>query len=181
MNVAFHTLAGLAISQTAAARRERRAVDGVPAAPGGGRRDLVTPLVVFVLAIFSHVVLDDLQHFYPFRAFGDTTTTALLFFGWMSMVPRRYWALYILGVAGAILPDVIDHVPEDLNRHLGLHLPVLPNLFTCHWREGTGSLSGPHPVRFHIVSVVNHIIVVSFCAAALWISRGVLRRPGSRA
>jgi hypothetical protein len=185
LNVAFHTLAGLAIGQSAAAAEALRAQAAAPPDADGrregrrpGRRLAVA--VVLALGVFSHGVLDALPHFYPFRGLGDAVATAALFIGWMSMVPRRHWPLLVAACAGAVLPDVIDHLPRDLNRHLGLRLPVLPKLFPWHWPEGTGSLSGEQPLRYHVVSMVNHVIVVSFCAAALWISRGILRRPGAR-
>ena len=80
-----------------------------------------------------------------------------------------------LEAAGALLPDVIDHVPEDLNRHLGTHLPVWPNVFPWHHRGGSGSLSGVVPRDARIASIANHVIVVAFCAATLWLSRRALR------
>jgi hypothetical protein len=176
MNVVFHTLAGLTIGQTAATRLDTRR--------GGVRAPLRTGAIaaaVLVLGVLSHGVLDGLKHYYPFRARGDTLATAALFIGWLAMVPRRLWWPFIVGVAAAMLPDIVDHVPRDLNRHLGWHLPDLPPLFPWHWRESGASLSGPGPPRLHLVSLANHAIVVGICAALLWVTRGVLRRPGRAA
>jgi hypothetical protein len=176
MNVAFHTLAGLAISQTAASRLKPAAAAGPPRRRLG-RRDAGIAAAVFALGVASHGVLDGLKHYYPLSSAGDALTSAALFCGWLALVPRRLWPLFFIGFAGAIFPDLFDHVPRDLNRHLGLTLPVLPKVFPWHWPEGSGSLSGAHPPAFGVVSLANHVIVVSFCAVALWLTRDVLRLP----
>jgi hypothetical protein len=163
LNVAFHALSGLAIGEVAAAR--------MAPAPGRERRDLAHDVAVglaaFALAIMSHGVLDGLPHEYPFRAFGDTLATAALVGAWMAVTPPRLRAFLLLVALGAVVPDVIDHVPRDLNRHLGLHLAEIPKVFPWHRAGGSGSLSGDVPRGAHLASLANHSIVLAFCAAAV--------------
>ncbi|HVU50602.1 MAG TPA: hypothetical protein VHL80_07930 [Polyangia bacterium] len=177
MNTAFHALAGLAIGQTAAARlvaaeHEERP----PGAPDDGRaRYARVTAYTFLLCVMSHGVLDGLPHEYPLRALGDTLWTTGLVAAWMLFIRPRYRLLLAIAFLGAELPDLIDHVPRDLDRHLGLHLPVLPKLFPWHHREGSGSLSGDVPPMARVASLVNHVIVVTFSATLMWISRRALR------
>jgi hypothetical protein len=169
LNVAFHALAALAIGQTAACR-------AAAATRPGARAGIIA--IAFVLGVMSHGVLDGLPHEYPFRWLGDTIASLALVTTWMLITRPGYRALPLIAIAGALLPDVIDHVPEDLNRHLGTHLPVLPNLFPWHHRGGSGSLSGIVAPDARGASIANHIIVVAYCAAMLWLSRRALRVRG---
>lgn len=174
MNTAFHALTGLAIGQTAAARlvaaaREERTPDDARALYAR------VAAFTFLLCVMSHGVLDGLPHEYPFRALGDTLWTAGLVVAWMLLIRPRYRLLLAVAFIGAELPDLIDHVPRDLDRHLGWHLPVLPKLFPWHHPEGSGSLSGYVLPMARVASLVNHVIVVSFAATLMWTSRTALR------
>jgi hypothetical protein len=171
LNIAFHTLAGLAIGQAAACRLIER--DAPHDAPRASTARLVA--WTFVLCVMSHGVLDGLPHEYPFRALGDTFWTSTLLLSWMLLIQPRFRALLALAFLGAVLPDLIDHVPRDLNRHLGLHLPVLPKLFPWHHREGSGSLSGYVLPLARVASLVNHVMVATFSVTVLWLSRRALR------
>ena len=91
------------------------------------------------------------------------------------LIQPRFRSLLAVAFVGAVLPDLIDHVPRDLNRHLGLHLPELPKLFPWHHPEGSGSLSGVVAPLARVASIVNHAIVVTFSATLLWLSRRALR------
>jgi hypothetical protein len=177
LNTAFHALTGLAIGQTAASRLVAAAQEGPPPyAPDDGRALYArVTAFTFLLCVMSHGVLDGLPHEYPFRALGDTLWTVGLVFAWMFLIQPRYRLLLAVAFLGAELPDLIDQVPRDLNRHLGLHLPVLPKLFPWHHPEGSGSLSGNVPPLARVASLVNHVIVVSFAATLMWISRSALR------
>jgi hypothetical protein len=173
MNLAFHALAGLAIGQTAATR-----IAAEPA-PRTRRHDVVVATLAFGLAIMSHGILDGLPHEYPFRALGDTLATAAVVAAGMAPLRPRHRVLVLVALLGAVLPDVIDHAPRDLNRHFGTHLPELKKIFPWHGAGGSGSLSGDHILfRAHVASIVNHVIVVSFSAVTLWLTRRVWRpRP----
>lgn len=171
MNVAFHTLTALAIGQTAACR--------IDVADRRGRRVAIA-ILVFLLGVMSHGVLDGLPHEYPFKWLGDTVSTTSLVVIWMAIVQPRHRVLLLIAIAGAVVPDVIDHVPRDLNRHLGTHLPELTKLFPWHHPGGSGSLSGTVAPDARIASIANHIIVVTFCTVMLWLSRRALRlRPAT--
>ncbi len=176
MNIAFHTLAGLAIGQTAATR-----VSAEPSRdPEARRHDALVATLAFGFAVMSHGILDGLPHEYPFRALGDTLATAVVVAAGMSVLQRRHRVLVLIALIGAVLPDVIDHAPRDLNRHFGTHLPELKKVFPWHGAGGSGSLSGDHILfRAHIASLVNHVIVVAFSAAMLWLTRSVWRRRPS--
>jgi hypothetical protein len=166
LNVAFHTLSALAIGQTAAWRidvADRR------------ERPVAIVALVFVLGVMSHGVLDGLPHEYPFKWLGDTVSTTALVVIWMAIIEPRHRALLLFAIFSAILPDIIDHVPRDLNRHLGTHLPELTKLFPWHHRGGSGSLSVNVPLDARIASIAYHIIVVTFSIVMLWLSRRALR------
>jgi len=168
LNVTFHTLAALAIGQSAACRlqvAERR------------RQRVAIWVVTFLLGVMSHGVLDGLPHEYPFQWLGETVATTALLVIWMAIIQPRYRVLLLVAVAGALLPDVIDHVPRDLNRHLGTHLPELTKLFPWHHRGGSGSLSGTVSPDARVASIANHVIVVTFSVVMLVISRRALRVP----
>jgi len=166
LNVAFHSFAALAIGQAAACRT---------APTDRPRRRVAIAAVVFTLGVMSHGVLDGLPHEYPFRWLGDTLASTALVGMWMAITRSGYRGLPLVAIVGALLPDVIDHVPRDLNRHLGTHLPELQKLFPWHHPGGSGSLSGVVPFRARVASIANHIIVVSYCAVVLWLSRRALR------
>lgn len=171
MNVAFHALTGLAIGQAAAC-----AGDPPQGEATGARPKLVIFAGAFVLGIMAHGVLDGLPHEYPFRAVGDTVATAALVLPWMWFIqPRFRWLLFVT-LAATVLPDVIDHVPRDLNRHLGTHLPEVKKIFPWHGRGGSGSLSGNDILfRARIASITNHVIVATFCVVTMVRTRRVLR------
>jgi hypothetical protein len=177
LNTAFHALAGLAIGQTAAARLVAAEREEPPPGDRDDTRALYARVTAFTLLLcaMSHGLLDGLPHEYPFRALGDTLWTAGLFVAWMLFIQPRYRLLLAFAFVGAELPDLIDHVPRDLNRHLGLHLPVLPKVFPWHHREGSGSLSGYVLPMARVASLVNHVIVVTFSATLMWMSRNALR------
>jgi hypothetical protein len=169
LNVAFHALTGLAIGQAAAS-----AVD--PDEAGAARPTAGIYATAFVLGIMAHGVLDGLPHEYPFRAVGDTLATAALVLPWMlKRIQPRFRLLLLVALIGTVLPDVIDHVPRDLNRHLGTHLPEVTKIFPWHGRGGSGSLSGEVPFRAHVASLANHVIVATFCVLTLIRTRRVLR------
>jgi hypothetical protein len=169
LNVAFHALTGLAIGQAAASPAEQRGPDAKP-----------RPLEyagALILGVMAHGVIDGLPHEYPFRAVGDTLATAALVLPWLRFIQPRFRALLIVTLIGTVLPDVIDHVPRDLNKHLGLHLPELTKLFPWHHRGGSGSLSGDAiPFDARVASLANHVIVVTFCAVTIFRTRRVLRQ-----
>jgi hypothetical protein len=107
---------------------------------------------------------------------GDTLATAALVLPWMWLIEKRFRSLLLVALIGTVLPDVIDHVPRDLNRHLGTHLPEVTKIFPWHGRGGSGSLSGDAiPFRARVASVANHVIVVTFCAVTMVRARRVLR------
>jgi hypothetical protein len=166
MNVVFHTLVSLGLGCAAAARLD------------AGGRPAPTLAGAFGLAILSHGVLDGLKHLYPLSSGLDVILALLFFAGWLALVPRRRWPLFVLLFAGAILPDLIDLGPRMANRHLGLDLPLpRAHLFPWHWPEGSGSL---YDGRDAAVSLTNHLIVVAFSLAAILNNRRALRKTSER-
>lgn len=174
MNVAFHALTGLAIGQAAACAADPPSPPSAERAAGRPRLALFA--AAFTLGIMAHGVLDGLPHEYPFRAVGDTLVTAALVLSGLWLIQPRFRSLLLVTLVGTVLPDVIDHVPRDLNRHLGTHLPEVKKIFPWHGRGGSGSLSGDDiPFRAHIASIANHVIVATFCAVTMIRTRRVLR------
>lgn len=162
MNVAFHELVGVAIASEAgaylAARGER------------GRR--TTWAAAGLLAIGSHALLDNAPHYYPLAPWLDATLSIALVAAavWRAPGWMRGW-LFAICVA-SLLPDIIDHVPEDLRKHLGLDIPVPPNFFPWHWPSNRASLPG-RTGPYWIESLTNHAIVVAFATASLARTRGL--------
>jgi hypothetical protein len=178
VNVAFHELVGIAITQETAAWLGPPDAIG-DAAPVPARR-VFTWATAFGLAIMSHGILDALPHYYPLSSRGDTLVSILLVSFWLWLVPRWLRGPLLLIGLGALLPDIIDHVPDDLRKHLQLDIPVPPNLFPWHWRTGSGSLPG-RTGPLWIESLTYHVIVLAFCAAAILRTRRVWRhRPRVR-
>jgi hypothetical protein len=171
LNVAFHELVGIALFQEASAGLQRQE------SPDTGRA-LVWG-VTCALAVGSHVVLDALPHYYPLTPWVDAVTSILLVGGWCLLVPRGLRRPLLLVCVAALLPDIVDHVPDDLRKHSSWPVPMVPNLFPCHWPAGSGSWRGRSGPNW-IVSAVNHLIVVAFCAVALVRTRHLLRRPWHR-
>jgi hypothetical protein len=167
VNVAFHELVGIAIAQETGARLGTRE---------SGKRAPVAWTVAFVLAVLSHGILDALPHYYPLPSAVDGVVSITLVAAWLLLVPRwMRWPLFAIGF-GALLPDIVDHLPKDLHRHLHLDLPVLPNLFPWHWRTDSGSLTGRTGPLWR-ESLTNHLIVLAFCATAILRTRHLLRGP----
>jgi hypothetical protein len=166
VNVAFHELVGIALAHEAATSSESRQ-------PPGAKRWGWT----CALAVASHGIIDALPHYYPLAPWEDATASLVLVAVWCALVPRWMRKPLLLVCVAALLPDIVDHLSDDLRKHLGLPLPVLPNLFPWHWPEGSGSWRGRSGPNW-IVSVVNHAIVVAFCATAIHRTRHLLSRGG---
>jgi hypothetical protein len=171
VNVAFHELAGVALAQETAAWLEARP----PTAPPSR----VAWLLAVGLAVLSHGILDALPHYYPLPSAVDVAVSLALVAGGLAAFPRgrRWWLLAVC--LAAVLPDIIDHVPDDLHRHVSPSIPVPPNLFPWHWLTGSGSLTGRTGPLWR-ESLTNHVIVVAFCAVAIVRTRHVLRPWAAR-
>jgi hypothetical protein len=167
MNASFHELVGIALAQEVGARATQ---------PPGSARSWAAACL---LAVASHGVLDALPHYYPLQSWEDAAVSLVLVGGWCLLVPRWMRGRLLLVCVAALLPDIIDHVPDDLRKRLGLPLPVLPNLFPWHWPAGQASWPGRSGPKW-VISVVNHLIVVVFCAAAVVRTRQLLSWPGRR-
>jgi hypothetical protein len=168
LNVAFHELVGIALAHEVGARLRT-----------DGGSNTSSWAAACMLAVASHGVLDALPHYYPLASWEDAVVSIVLVAGWCLMVPRWLRAPLLLVCVASLLPDIIDHAPDDLRKHLGLPFPVVSNLFPWHWPAGSGSWRGRSGPNW-IVSVVNHLIVLGFCAASLIRTRQLLVWPGRR-
>ena len=167
MNVAFHELVGIAIAQETGARLGTRA---------SGRPGVRAWIVASGLALLSHGILDALPHYYPLPSAADVVVSVALVGAWLLLVPRwMRWPLFVVCLA-ALLPDIVDHFPKDVRRHLHIDLPVLPNLFPWHWRSDSGSLTG-RTGPLWLESLTNHVIVLAFCATMIVRTRALLGLP----
>jgi hypothetical protein len=174
MNVTFHELAAIAIAQETAA--------GIQARPG--RHVRWTWAGAVALGVLSHGVLDAIPHYYPLPSPVDAVLSIARVAGWCWLVPRWMRVPLLLVCLGALLPDIVDLLPGDLRRLYGVHLPVWPRVFPWHWPAGSGSHRGRLVGPYWFVSLVNHLIVLAFCAASIVRTRHLLRRgagpPGVR-
>jgi hypothetical protein len=173
MNVAVHELAGASLAFEAAARL------GAPGgrSRGGGR--VVVWTVTFALAVLSHGVLDGLVHYYPLGHWPDALVSLALAAFLLARVPPWLRGPLLATMLGALAPDIIDHVPRDLDRQLHLGLSPPPPLFPWHRRAGSGSYPGLFAGPLWLESLVNHGIVLAFCAAAMLRTRQVWLTPRS--
>lgn len=169
MNVTFHELAAIAITQETAAGLAAFD-DGAPSAARRARAWTVAAL----LAVGSHGIEDALPHYYPLPSPVDAALSLALVAVWLVMLPRGLRGPLLLVGFAALLPDIVDHLPDDL-RKLGLPAPTWPNVFPWHWRSGSGSWPG-RTGPLWLESLVNHAIVLAFCAASILRTRHVLRR-----
>jgi hypothetical protein len=165
VNVAFHELVAIALAHEAGTSGES------PDACGAGRWAWTC-----VLAVASHGIVDALPHYYPLASWEDAIVSIVLVTVWCLLVPRRMRKPLLIVCVAALLPDIVDHGPDDLRKHLGLPFPALPNLFPWHWPAGSGSWRGRGGPNW-IVSLVNHVIVVAFCATAIYRNRHLLSLP----
>lgn len=134
-----------------------------------------------ILAVGSHGVLDALPHYYPLPSAADAIVSILLVAAFLALVPRATRLPFLLVALAALLPDLVDHLPDDLRKYAGLPIPEIPNFFPWHWRSGSGSWPG-RTGPLWLESLVNHAIVLAFCATSIVRTRHLLRsRPFSRA
>ena len=167
MNVTFHELAGVALAAEAAGR----------AGTGTGTQRPRTGAwaVTCGLAVASHGILDALPHYYPLPPWVDAILALLLVGGALALAPRGTRMPMFLVCLAVLLPDIIDHTPDDLRKHLGIPFPHWPNLFPWHWPRGSGSWRGRSGPDW-LISRVNHAIVIAFCAVAIARNRRVWQR-----
>jgi hypothetical protein len=170
MNVAFHELAALAITQETAARLgPPRAGTPTRAARAG------VWAVAIVLGLASHGILDALPHYYPLGSWPDVGVSLALLGVWLWLVPRWVRLPLVLVCLAAVLPDFVDHTIRLLNRHFALGLPDHRPLFPWHWRSGSGSYPGRTGPLWR-ESLTNHLIVLLFAGVSLWRTRALLER-----
>jgi hypothetical protein len=173
VNVSFHALAGIAIAHETGGRLGE--ISAFPAPHGGPPSAARAWSTAFGLAVLSHGILDGLPHYYPLGTWLDAAVSTALVAIWLVRIRPVLRVPLLVMCLAAISPDIIDHVPRDLNRHLGLHLPELPKLFPWHWRTGSGSMPGTTGPLWR-ESMTNHGIVVAFCAVVIFRTRHLLSR-----
>jgi hypothetical protein len=154
MNALFHTLTGISIGCAVAPK----ASQGTPLQKG------CAVAAGFSLAVLSHGILDGLKHLYPFRAETDLFFSLLLIGAWLFWAKPPYRWLFAGTILGALLPDLLDHGTDLLNCALGCSLPTHAKWFPWHQAEGSGSL---YHGKDRLYSLTNHVIVLSFDAAAI--------------
>jgi hypothetical protein len=170
MNIFFHTAAAISIGHMAAVQS--------PGDPPNKTRKWIIALAI-VLAFLSHGLLDGLKHQYPFGLDGkaDIPLSLALLGIWLLIVRREFRVLFLLVFLGSILPDVLDHGPAIANHLWHLRLPhPQGKIFPWHWPEGSGFLNEGRDTP---VSIVNHVLVMCFIAAAVlshsrWVFRPFL-------
>ena len=175
MNVTFHELAAIAITQETAAGLDAFGESGARSRARAARAWAVAAF----LAVGSHAIEDALPHYYPLPSPVDAALSLALVAGWLFLVRRRLRGPLLLVAFAALLPDIVDHLPDDL-RKLGVPAPSWPNFFPWHWRSGSGSYPG-RTGPLWLESLVNHAIVLAFCAASIVRTRQVWRWPTRRA
>lgn len=166
MNAVFHTLTGIGIGCAMA----RKATAGIPLQKG------CAAAAAFSLAVLSHGILDGLKHLYPFRAETDLFLSLLLIGGWLLWAKPPYRWIFALTILGSLLPDLLDHGTDLLNCAFGWCLPTHAKWFPWHQAEGSGSL---YNGKDSLYSFTNHVLVLSFNAAAILFNARPLLQPFS--
>ncbi|HEV8266570.1 MAG TPA: hypothetical protein VGQ06_16615 [Gemmatimonadales bacterium] len=180
MGVVFHVIAGAGVAHAAATKH-------------GLARPRVGLLILGCIAgLLTHGVLDGLKHGYPMPATIDIVAGAALATAWCIAVRPPVRLLFGVVIAGALLPDVVDHTPAMLRWKAGVRVPLNPlgPMFPWHWPEGSGSMtSGARDPERNLdlgrnrrVSFANHAIVLLLSAGCVLASPWAFRwsRESSR-
>lgn len=135
-----------------------------------------TALSVFLLGIISHGVLDYIPHCYPLHSKIDVIGGTVMILSVLWFTNASYRLVMGLSFFGSLLPDLIDHTPELLNKHFNLEITVHNNIFPWHWPEYSGSIYD----GACIVSTLNHLLLIFTLIFIAWIKRKDLQRIFTR-
>ncbi len=163
MNVLFHTTTAIGIAVGLSDTRTTN-IQQI-------RNNIQTSSVAFIIGIIAHGALDYIPHCYPINSKMDVALglTIMLAFSWF--VSRPYKLIIFSGFLGSLFPDIVDHLPNILNRHLDFNLPVGNKIFPWHWSEYSGSIySG-----ICNVSTVNHVLLLFTIGVVCWYRRTDLK------
>lgn len=148
MNVTFHTIA--AIGVTAAL------VDSQSEKLEPAQKKIAIILVSLIAGVISHGILDYIPHCYPIPSKIDVVAGAAIIFFATYMSNRYYQPLIFSVLIGSILPDIVDLLPNILNKYLNMSISTHSKLFPWHWKIYSGSIYNGDCN----VSNLNHIIII---------------------
>lgn len=94
----------------------------------------------FTLGIMTHAALDYIPHCYPIASKLDAILGVIIIIGSIYFAKKEYRFIVGSAMIGTIFPDLIDLLPQILNKQLGLSLPLLPKIFPWHWQTYSGAL-----------------------------------------
>lgn len=137
MNVLFHLTAGFGIVLALC-----------PVAPKP--KVWTTAATGAFIAFVSHALLDYTPHCYPINSKIDVIGGFILLLALVFFARKEYRLIMFATLFGAILPDLIDLLPDILNKQLKLDLPGFPKIFPWHWKIYSGSIYNGHCGTSHI-------------------------------
>jgi hypothetical protein len=164
MNVVFHTTAaiGIAVLLTDTKKIES-SVDF---------KDIILiSMAAFIAGIISHGALDYIPHCYPINSKIDAIAGLIIILTTIWLANKKYRLIMVFSFLGCILPDLIDLLPNILNKQLGLNLPVIDKIFLWHFHDYSGSIYTSN-CKY---STLNHILLLLNTFIVCWCRRKDLK------
>ena len=165
MNIIFHTTAAIGI---AVLLTERNEIDNSP----NIKNVFEASIFAFTLGIISHGVLDYIPHCYPINSKFD------VILGLIIIITTTFWAninyrpVIVLSFIGSIFPDLVDLLPNIINKQFGFHLLIVNKVFPWHWSNYSGSIYR----NDCNVSTMNHVLLILTVGIICWNKRNVIKQ-----
>lgn len=169
MNVTFHTLAALGTAAVLSAKPHTQSLR-----PASVHDPLYIQAIGFGAGVIVHGLLDTIPHTYPIKAGLDVMISLVLFAGAILLAQRPHRLLIAVCFLGAIFPDLLDHGPAILSKHLGWPAPAV-KIFPWHWPQYSGSI---YSHERNAASLLCHFVVVGISLVLLWVYGRNLFRGG---
>ncbi len=160
MNVIFHTTTaiGVAILLTDTKRIEKSI---------GSKEVVLTSVLAFTVGIFSHGVLDYIPHCYPINSKADVLAGLMMILVTTWLARKKYRFIIGFSFLGSILPDLIDLLPNIVNKQFGFELAKNDKIFPWHMHDYSGSIyAGSCDV-----STLNHLLLLLTICMVFWSRR----------
>jgi hypothetical protein len=161
MNVLFHTTTAIGIAVT---------LIDANFAQYQPKKILALSSAAFIMGVISHGVLDFMPHCYPINSKIDVLLGLVMMIVFTLLAHRKVRLMVGFAFLGSIFPDIIDLLPQILNKYMGFRLPIHDKIFPWHWKQYSGSIF----VEDCEVSRLNHALLLFIVGMICWFRRKVL-------
>lgn len=165
MNIIFHTATAIGVTVLLTDTNRITPEAGI-------KKGIWTALSAFFVGFATHAAIDYMPHCYPINSKADALISLIVIILALWFIRKPYKLIAGLSFLGCIFPDIIDLLPQILNKYLGLGFPVAEKIFPWHWQEYTGAIINHHCA----VSVLNQIILLLTIAMICWFRRTDLKQ-----